>query len=242
VTDNQQFRRWEKWLDAIYRDVQNLVIGHHVFEEVRKIVQANPRLHKPSSFYDLSTMTFAAWAAMAVRRQQDSKSISIAKLLGAIRRRPEVISRARFVNTFTARMIAGFPEQPEDIRRREPNSGGAYAPSRAEVEGIANETFNNLVGSNATCIDPARIQLELDELRSKAANLQEFASTMIAHHVGKPTQPPTMPELDACVRAFEAIVLRYTMLFRASAPLALLPTWQYEWKAIFREPWLPRPE
>jgi len=237
MTEDQHFRRWDQWLDAIYADVQNLVIGHHVFEEVRKIVQANPRLQKPSSFYDLSAMTFAAWSAMAVRRQQDSKSISVTKLLSAIRRRPEVISRERFVSTFAGTMMAGFAGHAQDTRQ-EPNSGGAFAPSRADVEGWANETFSNLVGLGASCIDPARIQVELNELRSKAASLERFASTTIAHLVGKPTQPPTMPELDSCVRAFEVVVLRYIMLFRASAPTELLPTWQYDWKAVFREPWL----
>ena len=194
-------------------------------------MQANPRLQKPSSFYDLSTMTFAAWSAMAVRRQQDSKSISVTKLLSAIRRRPEVISRERFVSTFAGTIMAGFAGHAQDTRQ-EPNSGGAYAPSRADVEGWANETFNNLVGLGASCIDPARIQVELNELRAKAAGLERFASTKIAHLVGKPTQPPTMPGLDSCVRAFEVVVLRYMMLFRASAPAELLPTWQYDWKAI----------
>jgi len=123
MTEDQQFRRWYGWLDAIYSDVQNLVIGHHVNEEVRKIVQDNPRLQKPSSFYDLSTMTFAAFAAMAVRRQMDQKSISIVKLLGAIQKRPQVISRERFVNTFAIKLMGGRAEH--DDAQETPHQGRA---------------------------------------------------------------------------------------------------------------------
>jgi hypothetical protein len=53
MTDNQRFEKWEKWLDALYKDVQNLLVGRHVYEQVRKVIQNNPYLHEPSSFYDM---------------------------------------------------------------------------------------------------------------------------------------------------------------------------------------------
>ncbi len=239
MTDDQQFRRWDKSLDAIYRDVKNLVIGRYVYEEVRKIVLANPRLHKPSSFYDLSAMTFAAWAAMAVRRQRDIRSNSIVKLLDETEKHPGVLSRERFIDTFASKMLAGSAgHSAQHSAHEEPTGRGACVPSRTKVESMAHKEFDRLVGSCASRVKPKKVHEDLEELRSKAEKLERFANQKIAHLVGEPTQPPTMPELDACISAFEEVVLRYMRLFRAEAPSELLPAWQYDWKAIFRERWL----
>ena len=100
MTDDEQFTEWDKWLEHVGKYVENLVIGRHVYEEVRALVRENPSLHKPSSFYDLMTTTFSAWAAMAVRRQIEANSVSLARLLSAIEKGPAAISRKRFVSTY----------------------------------------------------------------------------------------------------------------------------------------------
>jgi hypothetical protein len=243
MTDEKRFEQWEKWLDAIYKDVQNLVVVHHVYEQVRKIVQNNPRLHQPSSFYDMMLMTFSAWSAMAVRRQLDADSISLRRLLGEVRQHPDVLSRERFVNRYAAKMLAGRAGHDPEPDDHEPLfHAGAYAPSRTEVENLANKEFDLLVGIGASHVDPEQVGKELEELRAKSERLRDFANKTIAHIVDEPTAIPTLPELADCRGAFEEAVLRYEMLFRASAPSEMLPTWQYDWKAIFREVWLPEHE
>ena len=243
MTDEKRFEQWNKWLDAIYEGVQNLVVVHHVYEQVRKIVQNNPRLHQPSSFYDMMLMTFSAWSAMAVRRQLNADSISLRRLLGEVLQHPDVLSRERFVNQYTAKMLAGFAGQDPETEASDCLShGGAHVPLRAEIEHLASKEFDSLVGIGASHVDPAQIGKELDELRAKGERLRDFANKTIAHIVDEPTAIPTLPELADCRGAFEKTVLRYEMLFRASAPSEMLPTWQYDWKAIFREVWLPEHE
>jgi hypothetical protein len=121
----------------------------------------------------------------------------------------------------------------------EQQTGGSGGPSMSEIDKIANEHFDTLVGCSAASVNPVRIQAELDGLRLRTKKLEDFASNRVAHLLEKPTAIPTMPELDVCVDELEKLVLRYRMLFRASAPHTMLPTWQYDWQAIFREKWIP---
>jgi hypothetical protein len=240
LTSDEQFKEWDGWLELISKDIQNLVIGRHVFQRVRQIVQENARLHQPSSFYDLMTTTFSAWAAMAIRRQTEVNSVSLAGLLASIKKNPEVLCRVRFVAIYASKMqagVAGFEETERDSESL--SARGAYVPSREFFEKLANKTFDKFVGVGAVHINPASADEDWKKLWESAEKVQSFASKRVAHLIGQPTEIPTMDQLDACVEAFEGAVLKYLMLFRASAPQRLLPTWQYDWTAIFAEAWLP---
>jgi len=136
-------------------------------------------------------------------------------------------------------MIAGFGGAAATPESELLSGAGAYVPARAEVEAIANKNFDDLVAPAAQQVDPECVRMEGNDLRAKAKSLEDFASKKIAHLVEQTPQIPTLPELDACTAAFESIMLRYMMLLRASAPLEILPTWQYDWKVVFREAWLP---
>ena len=35
------------------------------------------------------------------------------------------------------------------------------------------------------------------------------------------------------------LVMKYRLLLKADGSDSLVPTWQYDWKAVFREPWIP---
>jgi hypothetical protein len=239
LTSGDQFNEWGDWLGLILKDVQNLAIGHHVFRRVRQIVQENERLHQPSSFYDLMTTTFSAWAAMAIRRQTEGNSVSLARLLKAIKKQPEVLSRVRFVAGYTSKMQAGSERFEEAQRGSEPPSGGAYVPEPEFFRKLANEAFDKLVGVGAAHIDPATVEEDWKKLWKSAEKVQTFASKRVAHLIEQPTEIPTMDQLGVCVEAFEGVVFKYLMLFRASGPQRLLPTWQYDWTAIYAEAWLP---
>jgi len=69
--------------------------------------------------------------------------------------------------------MAGFRGDTIKIHVKNPNSGGAYAPSRADVEALANETFNNLVRGLRRILHrfPLAFKLRLDELRFKGPQI-----------------------------------------------------------------------
>jgi hypothetical protein len=222
-------KQWDRWLDLIYEDFRGLVIRRRVYEEVRTIIQSNPRINKPSSFYDFMGATFAAFAAIAVRRLRDA---SMKRLISSIEKNAQLLSRERFVEVYATKILAG--RKPT---RRRASGGGAYVPSAAEVRVIANRVFDGCVGPGAAHLDPARVHADAEELREKADRLEKFARTRIAHLLDEPTDIPTLPELDAFIETFERVVKKYMMLLRATAP-DVLPHWQYDWKAIFKEPWI----
>jgi hypothetical protein len=179
--------------------------------------------------------TFSAFAALSVRRQSEA---SARRLLDSVKQHPEILSRERFVETYTSKLLAGFAGH-EPVEEHVTSSGGAYMPSAAEVSEIASKTFDQYVGPGAPHVDPAQVRAELDELRAKAKRLEHLADKRIAHLTDEPTEIPTLPELDSFIETFERIVHKYMMILRASAPVQVLPSWQYDWKAIFKEPWIP---
>lgn len=101
-------------------------------------------------------MSFWAWSAMAARRQRDNKSISLVPLLGEVEKHPQIISRERFVDTFASKMIAGFGGAAATPESALLSGAGAYVPTRAEVEAIANKSFDDLVAPAAQKVDPER--------------------------------------------------------------------------------------
>ena len=66
---DQKFKKWEKWLDEIYVQVVDLVTNRRSFSELWTIVDKNPKLQKPNSFYKLLNDTYAAYGISAIRRQ-----------------------------------------------------------------------------------------------------------------------------------------------------------------------------
>jgi hypothetical protein len=74
------------------------------------------------------------------------------------------------------------------------------------------------------------------------ANLPEqlIWTGVIAHTaIQQPKDLPRFQDLDGAIDSLEAMALRYLHLFRGAVfPSGLLPAWQYDWKEIFRYPWI----
>src|SRR2546426_6591714 len=95
---------WLKRFDLIEDDVQEILLRRHVFRRLQEIVAANPRLHRPSYLYEYLMGTYAASAAIALRRHtrndDERRDSSLIGLLHAVRRRPELLTRARHVQLY----------------------------------------------------------------------------------------------------------------------------------------------
>jgi hypothetical protein len=242
TVEEAAFQRWTRWIDSIHKDVTDLVIGRHIFWQVQDIIKANQRIQIPSSFYGWVGMAYAAWGPMGVRRQldMDDRSISLRRLLTEIVSMPQVLSRGRYISIYSAKLAGGAPA-PSSQSGGIPKSG-AYAIDIAEAEDIASRSFDQYAGQRNEYIPARETKRDLQELLTQTQMIERFATKKVAHLDEKPpTTLPTFDELDACVALLERLVLKYELILTASAPQSLLPTWQYDWKAIFYEPWISRP-
>jgi len=242
TVEDEAFQKWTEWIDAIHRDVTDLVIGRHIFWEVQGIIRANPRIQKPSSFYGWLGMTYTAWGPMGVRRQldMDSRSISLRRMLTEMISMPQVLSRRRYVSSYAAKLVGASDPRPSVPKPANDGEGGAYALDPVEAEEIASRSFDQYAGQGNERIPESEIKRDLEELLSKSHRVERFATKKVAHlDESPPATLPTFDELDDCVDLLERLVLKYELILKTSAPHSLLPTWQYDWKAIFNEPWIP---
>jgi len=86
MTDDETFTLWDSWLAKIHHDVRRLLELRYIFWEVGKIVNANPRIQRTSSFYGWMGATYSAAVPIGIRRQLDEHpdSLSLARLLSEI--------------------------------------------------------------------------------------------------------------------------------------------------------------
>src|SRR4030042_308372 len=212
---NERLIKWIKWLEVIQADIRSLLLNRNIFWEVQNMIKLNKDIQKPSSFYRYLGDTYVAYSAIAIRRQIkiDNQSISFARLLSEIIEDPMPLSRNYFKSLYV----------------------------RSAVETFADGDFDQFTGSNKDHICPRMIRGDLDALKLQAKKIEDFADKRIAHHDKKePKSLPTFSEVDDCINLLDQLYVKYHLVFHASSMTSLMPVYQYDWKAIFEVPWLPK--
>ncbi|HET6203295.1 MAG TPA: hypothetical protein VFI25_10890 [Planctomycetota bacterium] len=213
MDENLLFSKWDMWLEAIYADLLGLAVKRHIYREVGGIIERNRKIQIESSFYDWLAEVYATAMAVGVRRQvdRDRDSISMVNLLLAIEASPTVLSRTRYLSHF------------------EPTS---YDLERG------NREFDRLAGSGHPSVDPDTIARDRSILGQKAEGIVRYVNRKIAHRDRRNLDRlPTFAELDDCLEYLFELVKKYLLLFRC-ATFEVLPVWQFDWTAIFRQPWI----
>lgn len=219
MMDDILFKKWYEWIDIIYLDIRPLLIIRYVFRKVKDIIKNNPKINKHNLFYDFLGSVYVDSAVMGIRRHVkiSGDSISFARLLKEICDKPEILSRKRFVNLYKG-------------------SG---------VENVASEDFDDLVGKGRNYINPNRVKSDLKKLKKIAKKCEKYADWKVAH-IDKQAIKKNLTlkglkfkDIDSCIDFLEELIKKYYFLFRALDLPYILPTPQYDWETIFREPWLP---
>ncbi len=211
MTDDERWQQWQEWFQTIFEDVQSALINRTIFQEVRAMIDANPKIQKHSSFYEWMANVYADSGLMAVRRQldTDTRSVSLTRLLKDIAEHPHVLSRDRFVALY-----------------------------RWELQDLAHRDFDREVGQGAPHIDPHVVEANLEAFREATADIERYGTKRVAHLDAEgPTNVPTFGELETVLELLRTLLKKYMLLLRAVSYDD--PVWVYDWKAIFREPWIP---
>lgn len=209
-----KLKKWLKWLSVIHDDIQDLVVAKREFLEIQALIKANPKLHKPNSFYDYLARTYVSHVVIGLRRQIkcDSQSISFASLMKEMIDSPETLSRKYFI--------------------------GLYKDS--VVEDFADKDFDIFASAGAPHIKASLVYDDLARLRKTSESCEEYSDKRVAHWDKRELKYlPTFGELDSCITLLDELYVKYYLLFHATNMESLLPVRQFDPKAIFREPWIP---
>lgn len=210
------------WLATLTSQVIRLKDHQRIWNEVQDIVRANPRLQIPSTFYEWMNDMYVSGIAMAIRRQtdDDSRSVSFFRLLKLVKGNPSLVSRQRY------RKLFGGTSVLERLKQL----GGA----KSYIDGA----YDNMVGEGKLQPTPDDIQADIDTLLAATDRIVLLADKVVAHHdATKPTELPTFAEVEAAISELERLTQKYNQLFRATH-VSLKLNYQYDWKAIFRIPWI----
>lgn len=213
---NDRYEKWRRWMAAIYSEVVDVVVHRHIFTETVELVKAHSELRdRPSTFFQFMKSGYATLATTAVRRQGTSHkdSVSLLRLLKEMANTPEALTCARYK--------AAFPTWR-----------------------TADEFFGRFADASGKKLDAAPIKRDAQRLQEAVQATVAYADQRVAHLDERSLRyeftRPTYADLDGALEALEDLAKKYQRLLNGSVPDETLPTWQYDWMAIFDYSWRPQ--
>lgn len=204
-------------LEVIFSDVQDLLLDDHIFWELQDIVRNNPKFPEASGlFTQWMASAFVQATAVGVRRQarSDDDSVSLKWFLLEVRKYPSLVSRKHYMSL--------------------------YEGKETQFIETAQQEFDEVAGEGAPYLSVALVEDHLRELDDAVKDIEHYVDRRIAHYdkrgLARPT--PTFADLSSALKTLEKLVRLYWKLLKGPAVITLLPTIQYDWKDIFRFPWM----
>ena len=234
---SQQLEKWLKWMETIHDEVRGLVQDANMFWEIQDIIRENPRIQKPNAFYSYLARTYLSHALIGLRRQTklQKDSVSFVRLLDEIAKNPEELSSTYFNSCHP---YSNGPDLDQVAGKADLEAVGIVDASQLK-EIIKMDDFAPYADASGAYVCPQMVKNDKARLESKSKILAEFADNRVAHwDKRKPTVVPTFKALDDCIKLIDQMYVKYHFLFHAESMETLMPTYQYEWKSIFCEPWL----
>jgi hypothetical protein len=210
---DERIQKWIRWLDAIEWDVQSLVLYKSVFWELQQIIDHNKDIQLNSAFYRYMGDTFVAYAAIGVRRHVkiNEDSISLARLLSEISNDPSRITLGYFLGLQSDSQFHPFME------------GG----------------FRQYCEEGENYVSPLKVQEDLGRLKEIAHAIEDFADKRIAHRDSRELKElPVFTDLNKSIEELDKLFIKYNHMLKGVSMNSLMPTFQYDWKAIFRIAWI----
>jgi hypothetical protein len=212
MIDAQKYKKWLRWLDTISHEMTLLVWSNNLYKEIREIVAANPAINTGNKFYDWLTRNYVHTTLMGLRRQLDrhKDAISLFKLLDDMKANYSLLTREYHLSLYSR-----------------------------DMRSLGERIFDQLSGEGRNTYPKEKIEADRQQLEGIAVFHKGFIDRRIAHYdkVNRLETLPTIQDLYNAVDHVEKTVIKYHLLLKAET-LRLLPITQYDWKAIFRSPWI----
>jgi hypothetical protein len=212
------------WLRNLFDQVRQLRKYEHIWNGVQDVIHGNPAIQQPNHFYMWMQDMYVSGVAMAIRRQldDDTRTMSSFRFLKRLKGDPSAVSRKRY---------RALCKDGDPVVER--------LKSMGLLDSTVNSTYDSLVGAGKAQPSADDIQAEIDALADVAEHFVSFANKVIAHDdQTKPTVLPTFAEVHDVITYMEKLVQRYAQLLEASH-WSMDLNFAYEWKEIFRVPWIP---
>ena len=235
LTIDQEFKikpklkKWLKWMKTIEKEIYGLVVDANTFWEVQAIIRENPRIQKPSAFHSYLGRIYLSHALAGLRRQikPQKDSISFVGLLDDIAKNPEELSFKYY------RSVRWSESEAQQLTKL------GLAISGLGYQEVIKSEFEKYADASGEHVCPKMVKDDLNALKLAVEKHEDFADKRIAHwDKDEPEVVPKFGELDDCVKLLDKTYVKYHLLFYAESSNTLMPTYQYEWKKIFLEPWL----
>lgn len=209
-----QLDTWRADLASIREEVTQLAWSAAIHDRLREIVSANPAVNVHNQFYGWLSRSYVDSQLIGIRRQldRDKRSVSLANLIASMEGALALLTRDAHLSLY-----------------------------REGMELPANRTFDLLAGKGADAYPAARLRGALRALDRVRAVHGRYMSKRLAHSDRAILEGrlPTYRDLSTAVAKLEKLVIHYHLLFEAQDYRSLVPVVQYDWEAIFRQPWLP---
>lgn len=209
------YEKWVGWLEIIQDGLVRMHANRAIWREIVEMLDSNEEI--PHRFWIRNWITehYGATQAMAVRRMVEARDdvISLGTLFEAIRRNPQVITRARYFEI--------------------------CKPDNDYIAETTDSSFDQWAGPGGDHLDPHRVQAKLVELQEMADGISYYVDKRIAHRDRQDPEPFTFEELDAALDALGSALQELSLLLRCVSLVRVEPYFQTPWQQAFMIPWAP---
>ncbi len=225
MKSNSKIDKWLRWLKELDIGIYELLYSKYLYNEVRQIIQSNPKIQTDGYFYEWLSIAYSKSASINVRKMIDTRSdvISLGRLLTEIIYNPDVINFERFESYSTADYDGKNEVELMFLESRKKQA-------RKEYEEFSGDCFPN--------IDPQIVRHDLDSLKSKCEPIKKYVDKLVAHRDKSIFRNiPTYNDLDNAIESIYVYYKKYTHLIRGIPyDIDIIPQWN--WREIFTHPWI----
>jgi hypothetical protein len=217
LADDEQWESWLRMLARINAETTNVLMNRRVYRDVEQLFHDNPRLQTEGGFvWHLIRGAYGRDASMAIRREidRDTYALNLIELMHQIIRRPNVISRQRYLAHFPADTGFSIPQQ--------------------------NDRFDALCGTGRH-IDLHMVKQDRNRLERACQPVVRYVNQKVAHRTDEDVTL-NIAEIDYALTVIEDTVEKYYSILSGAALMGAERPVSHPWRRMFTYAWMPGPK